>query len=714
MDNSLRILKRYLAVLVLLVVFEGLAIGQDDPIVAVRIDGRPDTPEFDPIIDESTFAAVGAESGDNGGGNFPGNINGPSVIRVPDWIPASERVNPAANYYMYFAHHVGFNIRLAWAESLTGEWTLFNTGNAPDRAWGVNGNNTGTQTPRSGVLSLSSGNTGNNRVESNGGNNLIAANGHIASPDVHVDDVNQRILMYFHAPYTEIAGQNTFLATSQYGLNFNATHQGGESGTDLGGNEFGVRSVVPGGGYVRTFIVSGQTFAFSNLNELWKAPGFNDAGQLNTHTNADTEGGLWNPSAGFDAVGQNWWDSPGLTATNQSANPLRDFYALIGEGAMDVRHTAVYTRTHIDPTDTNVYLFYSARNDAPESIILSIIDTDNGSTDTLDWEVLGQQIMLEPELDWEGINNPLEPSLNGAQIGVRQLRDPYVFEDDDGELYLFYSGAGEEAIGFARLEGDVFDGGGVPEPPQITLFAPTGSEPEPTEDVIFDGVMENGQTVATIINAAGTPGARGGFFVIGDPGMPMSITGITFQGNQAQNFADGDEMTAVIFTGNDFDGVSATNITPAGLAEAPGISVLYEETFPLPPGVPASNFLVVDFSDSLVVDSGDQLGVMVFTNTEFSQLEGQNNGGGRLLYRANEGVAGPSGSRDFRFSILGFKGEEVLVGDVNCDGVINLLDVGPFVDLITSGEFNDKGDINGDEFVNLLDVGPFVALLTGG
>ena len=121
---------------------------------------------------------------------------------MPDWIPASERVNPAANYYMYFAHHVGFNIRLAWAESLTGEWTLFNTGNAPDRAWGVNGNNTGTQTPRSGVLSLSSGNTGNNRVESNGGNNLIAANGHIASPDVHVDDVNQRILMYFHAPYT--------------------------------------------------------------------------------------------------------------------------------------------------------------------------------------------------------------------------------------------------------------------------------------------------------------------------------------------------------------------------------------------------------------------------------------------------------------------------------------------------------------------------------
>ena len=422
-------------------------------LTTVRIDGRPDTPGLDPLIDESTFNAVGVISRTNAGGNLAGNINGPSVIRVPDWIPASERVNPNAVYYMYFAHHVGFNIRLAWAESLNGEWRLFNTGNAPDRAWGVNGNNTGTQTPRTGVLSLSSGNTGNNRVESNGGSNLIAANGHIASPDVHVDNVNQRILMYYHAPYTEIDGQNTFVATSKYGLNFNATHQGGESGVDLGGNPFGVRSVVPGGGYVRTFIISGQTFAFSNINELWRAPRFNDAGELNTIANADSEGGLWNPSAGFNAVGENWWNSPGLTLFDQSANPLRDFYTSIGEQPNDVRHVSVYTRTHIDPNDTNVYLFYTARNDTPESIFLSVIDTADGSTDTNDWTIDNQTVVLAPELDWEGVNHPLVASQNGAEIGVRQLRDPYLFEDDDGQLYLFYSGAGEEAIGFASIEG---------------------------------------------------------------------------------------------------------------------------------------------------------------------------------------------------------------------------------------------------------------------
>ncbi len=54
------------------------------------------------------------------------------------------------------------------------------------------------------------------------------------------------------------------------------------------------------------------------------------------------------------------------------------------------------------------------------------------------------------------------------------------------------------------------------------------------------------------------------------------------------------------------------------------------------------------------------------------------------------------------------------LGDVNCDGVVNLLDVGPFVDVISSGDFDAKADINRDNVVNLLDVTPFVSLLSGG
>lgn len=52
-------------------------------------------------------------------------------------------------------------------------------------------------------------------------------------------------------------------------------------------------------------------------------------------------------------------------------------------------------------------------------------------------------------------------------------------------------------------------------------------------------------------------------------------------------------------------------------------------------------------------------------------------------------------------------------GDVNCDGVVDLLDVEPFVDLILNGGFNAKADLNGDGVVDLVDVAPFVALLLG-
>ncbi len=56
----------------------------------------------------------------------------------------------------------------------------------------------------------------------------------------------------------------------------------------------------------------------------------------------------------------------------------------------------------------------------------------------------------------------------------------------------------------------------------------------------------------------------------------------------------------------------------------------------------------------------------------------------------------------------------VVLGDINGDGSVNLLDVTPFIDLITSNEFQAAGDINMDGTVDLLDVAGFVDLLSGG
>jgi hypothetical protein len=42
---------------------------------------------------------------------------------VPDWLP-----NPLGKYYLYFSHHKGDYIRMAYADSLAGPWTVYEPG----------------------------------------------------------------------------------------------------------------------------------------------------------------------------------------------------------------------------------------------------------------------------------------------------------------------------------------------------------------------------------------------------------------------------------------------------------------------------------------------------------------------------------------------------------------------------------------------------------
>ena len=54
------------------------------------------------------------------------NINGPTIIRGPSWIE-----QPLGRYYMYFAHHMGAYVRLAYADSIAGPWTVHEPGVLP-------------------------------------------------------------------------------------------------------------------------------------------------------------------------------------------------------------------------------------------------------------------------------------------------------------------------------------------------------------------------------------------------------------------------------------------------------------------------------------------------------------------------------------------------------------------------------------------------------
>ena len=56
--------------------------------------------------------------------------------------------------------------------------------------------------------------------------------------------------------------------------------------------------------------------------------------------------------------------------------------------------------------------------------------------------------------------------------------------------------------------------------------------------------------------------------------------------------------------------------------------------------------------------------------------------------------------------------EDVLLGDINMDGVIDFLDVKPFVDLLSTGNSQAEADVNMDGTVDFLDIVPFIGLLS--
>jgi hypothetical protein len=267
------------------------------------------------------------------------NINGPSVVRVPSWIK-----DPLGKYYIYFAHHSGKFIRLAYADSLGGPWIVY----------------------KPGTLKLEE---------------ASAFRGHIASPDVHVDEEQQQIRMYFHGLVRDRGGQWTGIASSTNGLNFKVSDE------------------ILGKFYFRVWQWDRAWYALAkNGNKGW--------GVLYRSEN-------------------------GLTGFESSGNFLRR-----------IRHSAVLIRGH------HLLIFYSRIGDAPERIVVATADM---RPDWREWQPSKATEVLRPEVDYEGIEYPIKPSQYGSATKVNQLRDPCIYEED-GQVYLFYTIAGEIGIAMAEIE----------------------------------------------------------------------------------------------------------------------------------------------------------------------------------------------------------------------------------------------------------------------
>ena len=141
------------------------------------------------------------------------NLNGPTMIRVPDWVES-----PLGRYYLYFAHHDDTHIRLAYADHPEGPFTHFDGG----------------------VLHV---------------DQQTALWRHIASPDVVIDESSRQLFLFYHGtnPRRDEPGQSrqlTAVAVSRNGVDFSPLN------------------VIVGPPYLRVFRHQEDWYAFNHSGEL--------------------------------------------------------------------------------------------------------------------------------------------------------------------------------------------------------------------------------------------------------------------------------------------------------------------------------------------------------------------------------------------------------------------------------------------------------------
>ena len=336
------------------------------------------------LADEPLIADMGEELGYV-------NINGPTVIEVPDWI-----ANPLGRYYLYFAHHKGSYIRLAYSESPLGPWTVHDDGAL---SLADSGLPTSLPSDDGGFASLSAlwqtfelpvvrdylillwdvvvAGPAERRARgmSEAANRAV----HIASPEIVIDEHNERLLLFFHGLDAR-GSQSSRVAESVDGLHFH----------DLGKEVFST--------YLRHFEHGGMHYLLGMPGVLYRSPSLL---------------GPWVPRG-----------------------------EILFEPNM--RHAGLLLR------DDTLYVFWSRVGDAPERILLSQIDLTD--PDWQAWQATEPVEVMRAEHYWEGAELPALPSLRGElDILANELRDPFVLEDSAGNLYLYYVGGGEQGIGVVRL-----------------------------------------------------------------------------------------------------------------------------------------------------------------------------------------------------------------------------------------------------------------------
>lgn len=298
------------------------------------------------------------------------NIQGPSVIRTPDWVE-----NQLGTYLCYFADHKGDHIRLAYANEIAGPWTVHQGG-----CLSLSDSRFLTEAPDATAAEVDA--IASQYDELYDGYECVDVHAdltapHIASPDVRVNDDDQVIEMWFHG-LEHLGWQVTRYATSTNAI------------------DFVVDPPIFDGTYLRMFRIGDHDYGLAMPGKVLRCSG------------GPTE---------FD-------EGPTILPPT-------------------TRHMAVW------PLDGELRVLFTTVGDAPERIKMVTVDTTAPWTE---WTASQPVEVMRPECEWEGADVPVEPSIRSFWPDrANQLRDPDVFLDSDGTVYLFYAVAGECGIAAARL-----------------------------------------------------------------------------------------------------------------------------------------------------------------------------------------------------------------------------------------------------------------------
>ncbi len=300
------------------------------------------------------------------------NVNGPTIVRVPAWIP-----HPLGHYYAYFGHHKGQFIRLAYADAVTGPWKIYEPGVVPVK-------DTAFYRPQP--------DPPDGPVEQ--------FYTHVASPEIYVDEMNKRLVLWLHGWWTD--GQRWPLGAAEARA-WARQHDYGQFTQSSGskdGLHFTLNPAITRVSYLRVFPFDGYLYAMSRLGQLSRSK---------------------DPLAAFEI----------------GPNPFAQ-----GPYADRVRHVALLRRGQ------TLYVFFTGIGDAPERVMLSTIGLIG---DWTTWKASAPIELLRPSAPYECPTLPNVPSAAGEIEGpAQQVRDPAVFEDE-GKTYLFYSVCGEQGLAAALL-----------------------------------------------------------------------------------------------------------------------------------------------------------------------------------------------------------------------------------------------------------------------